>query len=94
MSNLHPVFEQELAPFMPPEDDGQEYQTCRPEPRDMIDHLRIGGYRVEADAFENVLNCLECMVREFDGAEWTPSTIDVIFAAKLAIQSVKQWRPA
>ena len=46
MSNdhLHPVFQECLAPFAPPDDGGLQYaQTTEPEPKDAIEHLEIGG---------------------------------------------------
>jgi hypothetical protein len=51
MSNdhVHPVFQELLMPFAPPEDDGQEQAQAEPEPRDPIGHLLIGGYKREAE---------------------------------------------
>jgi hypothetical protein len=47
--NLHPVFQELLMPWTPPEDDGQEQAQAEPEPRDPISHLLIGGYKREAE---------------------------------------------
>ena len=52
MSNdhLHPVFQECLAPFTPPDDSELQFaQTAEPEPRDAIEHLEIAGYKREAE---------------------------------------------
>lgn len=52
MSNehLHPIFQECLAPFAPPDDGGLQFaQTTEPEPRDAIEHLDVSGYKREAD---------------------------------------------
>jgi hypothetical protein len=52
MSNdhVHPIFQECLAPFAPPDDGGlQHAQTTEPEPKDAIEHLEIGGYKREAE---------------------------------------------
>jgi hypothetical protein len=65
MSNLHPIFEQILAPFAPREDDSDRCDT----PPDLVEDLFVAGYSEQAQMLLDARAVLAQVVRAAENRE-------------------------